>query len=219
MTSRSAVTLNSIGLPFCTRDSAGTRATHWPVSAARALSCGACAGGTELLKYTYFSAPNDSTTSTVAVNVTVCAAGPAGPSAASPRCSGRTPTITSPAAFRAVSSSRVARSRLTAPNGRRTPASVSVPGKKFIAGDPMNPATNRLAGCAYSASGVSICCTRPPCITTTRSPRVIASVWSWVTYTVVVASRRCSRAISVRIATRSFASRFDRGSSIKNACG
>ena len=59
----------------------------------------------------------------------------------------------------------------------------------------------------------------PARITATRSPSVIASVWSWVTYTVVVPTRCWIRATSVRICTRSFASRFDSGSSIRNARG
>src|SRR3954465_3238276 len=56
-------------------------------------------------------------------------------------------------------------------------------------------------------------------MTATRSARVMASVWSWVTYTVVVPKRCCRRAISVRICTRSLASRFDRGSSNRKASG
>ena len=56
-------------------------------------------------------------------------------------------------------------------------------------------------------------------MTATRSPSVIASVWSWVTYTMVVPSRRWSRDTSVRVCTRSLASRLDSGSSIRNAAG
>ena len=67
------------------------------------------------------------------------------------------------------------------PNGNRTPTWVSVAGKKFIDGEPMNPATNRLAGLLYSSSGVPICWATPASSTTTRSPSVIASVWSCVT--------------------------------------
>ena len=52
-----------------------------------------------------------------------------------------------------------------------------------------------------------------------RSPIVSASVWSWVTYTVVTPSRRCSDAIWVRVCTRNLASRFDSGSSIRKTCG
>ena len=48
---------------------------------------------------------------------------------------------------------------------------------------------------------------------------LIASTWSWVTYTVVVPSRSCSWFKAARIDTRSLASRFDSGSSIRNATG
>ena len=47
----------------------------------------------------------------------------------------------------------------------------------------------------------------------------MASVWSWVTYTVVVPRFFWIRETSVRICTRSLASRFDSGSSIRNAAG
>jgi hypothetical protein len=66
---------------------------------------------------------------------------------------------------------------------------------------------------------VSACCSRPSSKTQTRSPSVIASTWSWVTYTVVTPSRSCSWFSEARIDTRSLASRLDSGSSIKNACG
>ncbi len=58
---------------------------------------------------------------------------------------------------------------------------VGVPGRKFIAGEPMKPAANRLRGCSYSSCGVPTCWITPVRITATRSPRVIASIWSWVT--------------------------------------
>jgi hypothetical protein len=67
------------------------------------------------------------------------------------------------------------------PSSRVKPAST-----KFIAGDPMNPATNRLTGDSNKACGVSTCCSRPSLSTQTRSPSVIASTWSCVTYTVLV---------------------------------
>src|SRR3977135_2880717 len=54
---------------------------------------------------------------------------------------------------------------------------------------------------------------------TTRSPRVMASTWSWVTNTDVVGISACRRLISMRICARSFASRFDSGSSHTNNCG
>ena len=56
-------------------------------------------------------------------------------------------------------------------------------------------------------------------MTATRSPSVKASVWSCVTYTVVVPSRCWMRDTSVRICTRSFASRLESGSSIRKATG
>jgi len=52
---------------------------------------------------------------------------------------------------------------------------------KFIAGEPMKPATKRLSGSSYNSAGVPTCCRTPARITATRSPSVIASVWSWVT--------------------------------------
>ena len=54
-------------------------------------------------------------------------------------------------------------------------------GDMLIGGDPMNPATKRLTGCSYSSRGDASCCRMPRFSTATRSPRVIASVWSWVT--------------------------------------
>jgi hypothetical protein len=56
-----------------------------------------------------------------------------------------------------------------------------VPVTTFIAGEPMKPATNRLAGRSYSSIGAPICETRPALSTTIRSAMVIASTWSWVT--------------------------------------
>ncbi len=90
---------------------------------------------------------------------------------------------------------------------------------KFIAGDPMNPATNRLTGALNSACGLSACCSLPSRMTQTRCPSVIASTWSCVTYTVVTPSRSCSCDSDARIETRSLASRLDSGSSMRNAFG
>ena len=95
-----------------------------------------------------------------------------------------------------------------------TPASY-----RFIAGDPMNVATNTFVGRSYRSRGVPYCCSSPPRSTATRSPIVIASVWSWVTYSVAAPSDRCTRSTSERICTRSFASRLDSGSSIRNTAG
>ena len=104
---------------------------------------------------------------------------------------------------------------MTAGPSSRTRSAVT----KFIAGEPMNPATNKLTGASNRAWGVSACCSRPSRSTATRFPRVIASTWSWVTYTVVTPSRSCSWFSEARIETRSLASRLLNGSSIKNACG
>ena len=57
----------------------------------------------------------------------------------------------------------------------------AVAGTRLIVGEPRKAATNRLAGCSYSASGEPTCSMRPSCITTMRSPSVIASTWSCVT--------------------------------------
>ena len=83
----------------------------------------------------------------------------------------------------------------------------------------MNCATNKLPGRSNNSSGVPICSTMPSCITTMRSAMVIASIWSCVTYTVVVLRRWCKALISARIATRNLASRLERGSSNKNTLG
>ena len=54
-------------------------------------------------------------------------------------------------------------------------------GTKFIAGEPMKPATKIDAGRLYTSIGVPICSAVPAFITIRRSARVIASTWSWVT--------------------------------------
>ena len=113
--------------------------------------------------------------------------------------------------------SRACSGRSTVANGSSTLSPFTVAGMKFIGGDPMKPATKRLTGCSYSSRGVASCCRMPRFSTATRSPSVIASVWSWVTYTVVMPIRFCSREISVRIWPRSFASRLESGSSNRNA--
>ena len=56
-------------------------------------------------------------------------------------------------------------------------------------------------------------------MTTILSPMVIASTWSWVTYIKVVFNLLWSLVISLRICVRSFASRFDNGSSRRNTLG
>src|SRR5664280_2294143 len=62
-----------------------------------------------------------------------------------------------------------------------TPPSTIGTSKRFIAGEPMNPATNTLFGWSYMPRGVSHCCRTPSLRTATRSPIVMASIWSWVT--------------------------------------
>ena len=76
--------------------------------------------------------------------------------------------------------------RGTARTRPRRPSTVA--STRFIAGEPMKPATKRSRGCSYSACGVSTWRIRPSRITATRWPSVIASTWSWVTYTVVTPS-------------------------------
>ncbi len=83
----------------------------------------------------------------------------------------------------------------------------------------MKPATNVVAGCWYTSSGVPICSMRPAFITIMRCASVIASTWSWVTNSDVTPSSRCSFWISSRVCARSLASRFDSGSSNRNTCG
>ena len=74
-------------------------------------------------------------------------------------------------------------------------------------------ARRRASAAAPAAGG------RRPRITAIRVPIVIASTWSWVTYIVVTPSSRWRPAISARSCVRSFASRFESGSSIRNTCG
>ncbi len=59
----------------------------------------------------------------------------------------------------------------------------------------------------------------PSFITAMRSPMVMASTWSWVTYIIVVCSLICNLWISVRICTRILASRLLNGSSNKKTIG
>ncbi len=66
-------------------------------------------------------------------------------------------------------------------SGDVTMPSVTLASMRFIAGAPMNVATNVLTGSSYSARGVLTCCSTPSLSTATRSPMVIASTWSWVT--------------------------------------
>ena len=105
------------------------------------------------------------------------------------------------------------------PSRKDRAPSVSVASYRFMAGEPMNAATNRLSGRSYSTCGWSTCCSTPARMTATRSPIVIASTWSWVTYMVATLIRRWIRCTSARICTRSLASRLDSGSSMRNTEG
>jgi hypothetical protein len=62
------------------------------------------------------------------------------------------------------------------------------PSKKFIAGLPRKLATKRVFGLAYTSSGWPACSTTPLLRMKITSARVIASTWSWVTYTLVAPS-------------------------------
>ena len=125
-----------------------------------------------------------------------------------PRSRRRSP----PARARATPGGRRARARSTPPRrprrGRTPPAAPrprrattepfgpSGTGSRFIEGEPMKPATKLFAGRSYSTRGVSHCWSRPSRSTATRFPSVIASPWSWVTYTVVTPRRSWSAAMS-----------------------
>src|SRR5205085_1043970 len=151
--------------------------------------------------------PSSSTTSTSTSIV-----GSAGSAkAASSNASGRIPSTYRPGRRGAPSGIRYE------PNSTRSPSTTA--STRFIAGEPMNAATKRFAGDRYRFCGESTCWIRPSRITATRWPRVIASTWSCVTYTVVTPSRRWSCERDARMPTRSLASRFESGSSSRNACG
>ena len=73
--------------------------------------------------------------------------------------------------------SRMPANATAAPLSTRTSSAST----KFMDGEPMNPATNRLTGLSKRFCGVSTCWRMPSRSTQTRSPRVMASPWSWVT--------------------------------------
>jgi hypothetical protein len=62
-----------------------------------------------------------------------------------------------------------------------TPSAVTGSFTRFIAGEPMNPATKAFSGLSYNSLGAANCCSFPKRNTATRSPIVMASTWSWVT--------------------------------------
>ena len=94
------------------------------------------------------SEPIDSSTSMSAVNVVPRALTAGSMSEASSICSGRIPISTSPLlpsffASDAMTSWSLSTNR---PSGVSIASALSVPGRKFIDGEPMNPATNTLTG-------------------------------------------------------------------------
>ncbi len=134
--------------------------------------------------------------------------------------SGRIPNVTVPAAGAVTGLPPASLTRAPSARNAALPfSSTSRPLRKFIGGVPMKPATKRLTGARYNSIGRPTCCMRPSARTTMRSPSVIASTWSCVTYTVVVLRRRCRLPISIRICARRPASRLDRGSSNRKTSG
>ena len=91
--------------------------------------------------------------------------------------SGRTPTMTLP--FLACASTSRSTGVVEVPNF--TPPSTTSAWKRFMAGEPMKPATKTLLGFSYRSRGEPTCCSTPSLSTAMRSPMVRASVWSWVT--------------------------------------
>jgi len=87
--------------------------------------------------------------------------------------------------------------------------------RMFMGGLPMKLPVNAVAGRLYSSSGVPCCSIPPSFIRMILSAMVIASTWSWVTYTIVIPRRCWSERISWRISCLSFASRLESGSSIR----
>ena len=96
-------------------------------------------------------------------------------------------------------------------------ADTTVPGRKLD--EPMNSATNRDSGRSHTSRGRPTWRTLPSCMTAIFEDSASASVWSWVTYTDVTPSSRCSRLSSNRRLSRSLASRLDSGSSSSSSGG
>jgi hypothetical protein len=115
------------------------------------------------------SEPSSSTTSTVT--------GMPLPSSASSKSSGRTPTVMSGV----VMLSAAARGTAIAHAPKCTLPSETGNEMRFIAGEPMKPATNMFAGVSYISRGFATCWRMPSLRTATRSPMVMASTWSCVT--------------------------------------
>ena len=135
--------------------------------------------GAWMLKCTSTSAPSASLSTTL--DRIRRPGGASGTSDASSMSSGRIPRITSLPSYPA----RSGRAAITSSgSSSRCPPNSRVPEPldldivactMFIAGEPMNPATNRFTGRSYNTWGGSTCCSTPLRITATRSPIVIAS--------------------------------------------
>ena len=106
---------------------------------------------------------------------------------------------------------------MTSPFPQIKQSSCHFPGMRLVC--PTNWATKGLAGFENISFGVPICCTTPSFMMTILSAIPIASDWSWVTYKMLLCVSLWIRLISLRISIFSFASRLDRGSSIRRSPG
>ena len=147
--SRASMTSSSRPRPAA----APARAPPCPTSTASSLTSSVIAGGASIVKWTTTSEPSASRRSTFGVMRR--SAGASETSDASSMSSGRMPsTIVRPSYFAQVGTRRddlvghreagTRRPRRSSSRSTRP----SVASTRFIAGDPMNPATNRLTGCS-----------------------------------------------------------------------
>ena len=97
--------------------------------------------------------------------------------------------------------------------------SVHCAGIKFMGGVPIKPATSIVEGSPNISLGVPTCTIFPSMKTAILSAKVIASSWSWVTYTVVTPKSRCNWCSSSRVSSLNFASKLESGSSRRNILG
>ena len=84
---------------------------------------------------------------------------------------------------------------------------------------PRNPATNAVRGVSYSSVGVPSCSILPSCMTAIVSAMVMASSWSWVTWTNVIPTSFWMPFSSSCICLRSFRSSAPSGSSRRRTRG
>ena len=116
-----------------------------------------------------------------------------------------------PASVRPASAPFIATLTPSGPSALTRPRRITV--------DPTKSRTKADAGRSYRLRGGPTCSTRPRCITAMRSERLSASIWSWVTKSTVIPSRRWSSRSSSRICSRSLASRLLKGSSSSRRSG